>query len=110
VVGVLLVLEWHMQMSQCQRCDHYDPNTYIRYNPETDKQPFKRWNPATNSPFPRPKDEFTPFVCSAFPEGIPIIIFWGVNVDGRIEVFNHEEPYPGDNGIQYEKRRYRKRS
>ncbi len=35
-------------------------------------------------------------VCKAFPEGIPRDI-WG-------ERINHEKPYPGDNGIQFEQK------
>jgi hypothetical protein len=34
--------------------------------------------------------------CDAFPDGIPFIILEGN--------FNHEKPYPGDNGIQFEPR------
>ena len=34
-------------------------------------------------------------VCAAFPKGIPVEISYGTN--------KHTEPYPGDNGIQYEK-------
>ena len=34
-------------------------------------------------------------VCTAFPQGIPIEIQDGRNL--------HTSPYPGDNGIQYEK-------
>jgi len=32
--------------------------------------------------------------CTAFPFGIPEIILKGLN--------NHKEPFPGDNGIQFE--------
>jgi hypothetical protein len=35
--------------------------------------------------------------CTAFPKGIPRAIAWGNN--------DHTKPYPGDHGIQYEKRR-----
>lgn len=34
-------------------------------------------------------------VCAAFPKGIPVEIAFGPN--------KHTKPYPGDNGIQYEK-------
>ncbi len=33
-------------------------------------------------------------ICKAFPDGIPDEIAYGDN--------NHTDPYPGDNGIQYE--------
>ncbi len=32
--------------------------------------------------------------CEAFPDGIPIEIFTGL--------FDHDDPYPGDNGIRFE--------
>lgn len=38
-------------------------------------------------------DEYGP-ICDAFPEGIPGNIFF--------EGGQHEEPYPGDQGIRYE--------
>ncbi len=34
--------------------------------------------------------------CKAFPEGIPEQIFWGT--------VDHTKPYPGDNGIRFEKK------
>ena len=36
-----------------------------------------------------------PVVCKAFPNGIPDEIYEGLNL--------HNEPFPGDNGIQYTK-------
>ena len=36
----------------------------------------------------------TPYTCSAFPEGIPAHVLTG-------DVL-HTEPYPGDNGIQFD--------
>lgn len=36
------------------------------------------------------------FLCRAFPDGIPMEIQLGEN--------QHREPYPGDHGIQYERR------
>ena len=35
------------------------------------------------------------FTCKAFPDGIPEAISYGER---------HDKPYPGDNGIQFEKR------
>ena len=35
-------------------------------------------------------------VCKAFPQGIPQNIITGEN--------DHKKPYPGDNGIQFEKK------
>lgn len=34
-------------------------------------------------------------ICNAFPDGIPAQIAYGANA--------HKKPYPGDNGIRYEK-------
>ncbi len=37
-----------------------------------------------------------PFSCKAFPKGIPDEILKGG--------FNHKKPFPGDNGIRFEKK------
>ena len=46
---------------------------------------------------PDDEEDTRGFRCEAFPEGIPSEIVHGDNL--------HLEPYPGDNGIQYERRR-----
>jgi len=40
-----------------------------------------------------------PYKCAAFPDGIPDEIWLGEN--------DHRNPYPGDHGLQYERRRVR---
>lgn len=39
--------------------------------------------------------EFIKHTCKAFPDGIPPDIWLGKN--------NHTKPYPGDNGVRFEK-------
>ena len=36
------------------------------------------------------------FTCDAFPDGIPPELWWATR--------SHEKPYPGDHGIQFEKK------
>lgn len=43
----------------------------------------------------RHRDRERPYACAAFPEGIPEEIRRGQN--------DHTRPYPGDNGIRYER-------
>lgn len=39
--------------------------------------------------------------CAAFPQGIPDDIFW--------KKFDHKNPYPGDNGVQFEEAEWYKK-
>lgn len=62
--------------SQCMRCIHLDP----------------RWTRVIVGSYDDPL-AFETFRCSAFPDGIP--------QDFVARHFDHQHPYPGDNGIQF---------
>lgn len=89
--------------SQCSTCEHFKPGELAPDGPPRSL----RWeDKKMQVPF---KDARSIRVCSAFPDGIPniiIAILW--DGDRLLPSFDHTKPYPGDNGIQYEKRRYRK--
>ena len=104
--GVLFVLEWRMiSRSQCSTCEHFKEDELAPDGPPRSL----RWEDRKSQvPF---KDARSIRVCSAFPDGIPNIIIATIwDGDRPLPAFDHTEPYPGDNGIQYEKRRSRKRT
>jgi hypothetical protein len=73
---------------ECYDCRHFRPPP-----PDPDREVL-------------PEDaEVVPFAtCTAFPEGIPVAIFFGVQEDPNLSTTLrtlHREPYPGDHGIQF---------
>ena len=88
-------------LSQCQQCGHFKPDDFAELEPRS-----LRWNPNGEARRLARRTALSNRVCAAFPNGIPEIIFGGVGELGvDFESFDHNEPYPGDNGIQFEKRR-----